>query len=383
MSGSLVSSFSNATLNSRDWLIPHVDLARDSAHLMNELSHAAQRVLQSGMYILGDELTAFEKEFAEYCGIRYSIGVDNGTSALILLLKALNIGPGDEVITAPNSFIASASSIALVGAKPVFADIGSDLNLDPKAVSSAITSRTKAVMVVHLTGRPADMDGILQTTSKNEIFCIEDAAQAVGATYKGKKVGTFGIGTGFSLHPLKNLHAFGDGGIITTDDFKLDDWLRKARTHGFRNRAESDFFSYNNRLDELQAALLRVQLKHLSDYTAIRRKKAFHYNEALKDIVKVPEEREHEFCVYQTYMIRAERRDALYEHLIDKDIEVKVHYPIPLHMQPAAQYLGYRLGDFPQAERAAGEILSLPLYPSLSEEKQDYIITAIRGFYED
>ncbi len=341
---------------------------------------AVESVLDSGQYILGEEVARFEKEFAAYCGTRFSVGVSNGTSALYLVLKAWGIGPGDEVITSPNSFVASAASIALVGAKPVFADIGSDMNIRPDLLERAVTPRTKALMPVHLSGRPAKMDEILKIARKHKIKVLEDAAQSVGASLNGKRVGSFGDASCFSLHPLKNLHAFGDGGMITTHDPSLFEYLKKSRNHGLANRDTCDFWSFNCRLDEMQAAMLRVQLRLLDQQTKERRRLAFRYNKALKNCVGVPEEDKGEFCVYQTYMIRAKRRDDLQKYLKEEGIQTSTHYAVSIPFQPAAKALGYTRSDLPRTVLASEEILSLPIYPGMTLRQQDAVIRHIIRF---
>ncbi|MEW6055563.1 MAG: DegT/DnrJ/EryC1/StrS family aminotransferase [Bdellovibrionota bacterium] len=361
--------------------VPYLNLGKETSLLKEELMKVVGEVLESGMYILGPQVSSFEREFAAYCGSEFSLGVDNGTTALLLTMRAWGLGENDEVITAPNSFIASASSVALAGARPVFADIGPDLNLDPEKVEAAITPRTRAIMPVHLTGRPAKMEALLDIARRHRLFVLEDAAQAVGAKIDGKKVGSFGDASSFSLHPMKNLHAFGDGGMITLNSRQLYETLIQARNHGLKNRNECDYWSYNCRLDELQAALLRVQLKHLDQQTEERRKLAFRYHKLLKPYGAVPEEGPQEFCVYQTYVIQVERRDELLKFLNDRGVEARIHYPIPIHLQPAARSLGYSAKDFPETMRAASRILSLPLYPSLAFEQQDWIAQLFKEFY--
>lgn len=369
-------------MNKPDVVVPYAALSRSNRVIKKELMAAFEKVLDSGHYILGEEVSSFEKEFAEYCQAGSSVGVSDGTSALYLALKAFGVGPGDEVITAPNSFIASASSIVLTGARPVFADVGEDMNIDPLQIERVITSKTKVIMPVHLTGRPAKMDAILSIARKHKLKVLEDAAQAVGAKLGGKKVGSFGDAACFSLHPLKNLHAFGDGGMVTTGDPVLCEQIKRSRNHGLINRDTCEFWSFNCRLDELQAAVLRVQLKHLDLWTEERRRLAFRYNEALKAVVRVPEEAKGEFCVYQTYMIRAKQRDELQRYLTDNGVQTSVHYSVPIPFQPAAKALGHSASDFPSAVKASREILSLPLYPGLTAEEQDTVIKQLSAFYK-
>jgi dTDP-4-amino-4,6-dideoxygalactose transaminase len=363
--------------------IPYVNLAEQHRRLKTDLLEAAGRVLEHGGFILGEEVAAFESEFAAYCETCHAVGVASGTDAITLSLKALGIGPGDEVITAPNSFLASASAIVLAGARPVFADVRDDFNLDPARVEAAITPRTRAVLAVHLTGRPADMDALSAIAEKHHLALIEDAAQAVGARYGGRRVGSLGVTGCFSLHPLKNLSACGDGGVVTTNDEAIYRHLLKARNHGLRNRDECEFWSPNSRLDALQAALLRVKLRHLDSWTEARRRNAAFYRERLTVAVRVPVELPQEYSVYHTFVIQADRRDDLKLHLEGQGIETKVHYPIAIHMQEAARALGYKPGDFPVTKRQLERILSLPVYPELRPEQLGRIASAVLQFYAE
>ena len=360
------------------WKVPYTAFRQQAAEIKEELMTAVEQVLDGGRYILGPEVTAFEKEFAEYCGAPRAVSVGTGTCALHLVLRDLGLRADDEVITAPNSFVASAAAIALAGVRPVFADIGADLNIDPAKMEAAITPRTKALVPVHLTGRPARMKEILKIAERHKLFVLEDAAQAVGAKLDGKRVGSWGHAAAFSLHPLKNLYAIGDGGIVTGKDL---DRLMLTRNHGLRTRDRCEYFSFNSRLDELQAAMLRVQLRHLERRTEARRQLAFRYNELLRPYVTVPDEGPGEHCVYQTYVVQADRRDELQKHLVDHGIEALVHYPTPIHLQPAAQHLGYKAGDFSMTMKAAARIMSLPLFPSMTHEQQDYVAETIQKFY--
>jgi dTDP-4-amino-4,6-dideoxygalactose transaminase len=361
--------------------VPYVNLALQHQPLRAELLEAVERVIRSGRFILGEEVEAFEQQFAEYCQTRHAVGVDNGTSALCLVMRALGVGPGDEVITAPNSFLASASSVAMVGARPVFVDVRDDYNIDPERIEAAVTPRTKAILPVHLTGRPADMNPILEIAARKGLHVIEDAAQAVGAEYEGRRVGSFGIAACFSLHPLKNLGAIGDGGVITTNDRSLCETLKKARNHGLRSRDECEFWSPNCRLDALQAAIVRAKMQHLDDWTKARRGHAAFYRQALGEVVEVPDEKPHERPAYHTFVVRADRRDELQQFLLDRGIETTVHYPIPIHRQRAAAGLGCAPGSFPVAERQAGRILSLPVYPELTQDQREAVADSIGAFY--
>jgi dTDP-4-amino-4,6-dideoxygalactose transaminase len=362
-------------------IVPYTDLGHQAAPLKKQLLSAVEKVIDGGNFILGSNVTEFEKDFARYCQTEYATGLANGTCALHLVLRGMGLEAGDEVITAPNSFIASAASIDLAGAKVVFSDVREDLNMDPEKLEAAITPKTKAIMPVHLTGRPAPMKEIMEIAKKHKLFVLEDAAQALGASLNGKRVGSFGDAACFSLHPLKNLFAYGDAGMMTTPRKDIYEKMIKSRTHGLINRNECEFFSFNCRLDEMQAAMLKVNMAHLEEWTAKRRELAFAYNKKLKPYVEVPEEGPGEFCVYQTYAIKADRRDELLKFLNETGVDAKVHYPIPIHMQQAAKHLHYKSTDFPVTMKLANRIMSLPLYPTLTTEQQDLVVEQIRKFY--
>jgi dTDP-4-amino-4,6-dideoxygalactose transaminase len=362
-------------------IVPFVALERQQRALERELLAAIGRVLESGQYIMGPEVERFEAAFAALCETRYALGVSDGTSALVMALRALGIGPGDEVITAPNSFLASAAAIALCGARPVFADVREDLNIDPEAVAAAVTSRTRAVMPVHLTGRPAAMDRLLAIARRHGLAIVEDAAQAVGARLHGRRVGGLGTIGCFSLHPLKNLGACGDAGVVTTSDPALARAMARDRNHGLRDRDSCERWGLNARLDPIQAAILDVKLPHLESWTSAKRTIARRYRAALGGVVRTPEDAPGEATVYATFVIRAERRDDLQRHLSSRGIDTRVHYPTPLHLQEAARDLGYVKGDFPVTERLADEILSLPIYPELTDGQQEAVVAGVRSFY--
>ena len=361
--------------------VRYANLAPREPELRSELLQLFEQVIDSGQFILGPEVSAFEQWFANYCGVRHAVGVASGTAALELTLEALGLSDGDEVITAPNSFIASASAIARVGGRPVFADVGSDMNLDPSAIEAVISPRTRGVVPVHLTGRPARMPEIIEVATRHDAFVLEDAAQAVGAKLGGRPVGSWGRAAAFSLHPLKNLHAFGDAGIVTTNDPDLTERLVRARSHGLRDRNTCEFWSSNERLDALQAGFLRIQSSYLEAWTEERRRLALRYNATLASSVTVPTEGSDERHVYQTYVIQCDRRDDLQQYLRSNGVEAIVHYPVPIHRQPAAQSLGYGPDDFPVVSQQAERILSLPLYPGLTTANQDRVIELITGFY--
>jgi dTDP-4-amino-4,6-dideoxygalactose transaminase len=363
--------------------IPFVDLARQFRSIEPELTKAFLDVGRSGVYIMGDRLESFERKVAEFIGVTHVLGVADGSDALFLILKALGIGPGDEVITATNSFIASAWVIAAVGAKPVLVDVAEDFNIDPARIEAAVTDRTRAIIPVHLTGRPALMDEINDIARRRGLFVVEDAAQAIGARYRGKRVGSLGTAAGFSLHPLKNLGVYGDGGLITTDDAELDAKLRKLRNHGLRNRDECEIWGFNSRLDSMQAAFAEIKLNLLDGWNNRCREIANTYREGLADCVQVPVDQPWEECAYHNFVIRTDKRDELVAHLKEHGVDTRVHYPIPIHLQDAAKDLGYQLGDFPNAEKYAKTMISLPIYPELSESEVAYVVYAVRIFFDN
>ena len=364
------------------YTVSYTALATEVSLIKEELMRAVETVLDSGRYVLGPEVAAFEREFAEYCQTKFAAGIASGTCALHLVLRGLGLKDGDEVITVPNSFVASAATVALAGAKPVFVDICDDGNMDPQRLEDAITDRTRAIVPVHLTGRPAKMGEILEIARRHELFVLEDAAQAVGASLDGKRVGSWGRAACFSLHPLKNLHAFGDGGMVTSQDPDLFTQLAKSRNHGLADREQCDFWSFNCRLDEMQAAMLRVQFRHLDAWTDSRRSLALRYNSLLRPYVEVPDEGPGERCVFQTCVVKAERRDDLKKYLNENGVEALIHYATPIHLQPAATDLGYTASDFPETMRHVGKIMSLPLYPTLTHGQQNRVVELISSFYK-
>ena len=363
--------------------IPIIDLKRQHAIMKDELEEAFRRVLESGIFIYGQELESFEKEVAEYLGVKHAIGVGNGTDALILSLSAIGIKPGDEVITTPFTFFATAESIAQKGAVPVFVDIDDKtMNIDVEKIEEKITPKTKAILPVHIFGQGVKMEKILQIAQKYNLKVIEDTAQGIGAKRNGKSLGTFGdLGT-FSFFPTKNLSCLGDGGLVVTNDDELAKKVQMLRVHGSPRKYYHQFPGYNSRLDALQAAFLRVKMKYIESWNKRRQEIASIYNEALKYIVRVPEVDEGNIHIYHQYTIRTEKRDQLVDFLRNKGIQVAIHYPIPLHLQPALSYLGYEEGDLPVAEKATKEVLSLPVFPELTEEEVNYIIDSIREFFK-
>lgn len=363
------------------FFVPYADLADEAAANKAPLLAACERVILSGRYILGAELAAFEREFADYCGTRYAVGTSSGTAALVITLRAFGWPAGAEVITPPNSFVATTAAIVLAGATPVFVDIGDDGNIDPDRIESAITERTRAILPVHLTGRPAKMLEITRIAKRHGLIVIEDAAQAVGARLEGRRVGGFGNAACFSLNPLKNLHAYGDGGVITTDDEVLYRRLLRERNHGLIDREQCEFFSFNCRLDELQAAMVRVQLPKLDGQTEARRQAAFRYNELLTAFGGIPAERAGEYCVYQTYVLKVDRRDALQRHLRENGVEALVHYATTIDQQPAAAGFAQSQNGLPKARTHVERILSLPLYPGITLAQQERVAELVSGFY--
>lgn len=363
--------------------IPLVDLYAQYQAIKPEIDAAIERVIQNSSYILGPEVKTFEKNFAALSGTKEAVGTDSGTAALHLALLLLDVGPGDEVITTTHTFIATAEVVSLTGARPVLVDIDPrTYNLDPEKVEAAITPRTKVLLPVHLYGQPAEMDPLLDIARRHKLRVIEDAAQAHGSTYRGKPAGSMGDVGCFSFYPGKNLGAYGDGGMLVTNDTELAERARMLRNHGRRDKYEHQIVGYGYRLDALQAAILDVKLKHLPQWNERRRAHAAYYTKLLSGLDLVtPFEPEHLCGVYHLYVVAAPKRDALLEHLKTRGVQAGIHYPIPLHLQPVYQNLGYRRGDFPEAERAADQILSLPMYPELTNEQIEYVVEAIKGFY--
>lgn len=362
--------------------IPLIDLDIRHQKIDSDVMEAISRVLRSSSFILGNEVDAFEEEFAKYAQAKYCVGLDNGTSALELGMRALNIGRGDEVITPVNSFIASSSAISMTGAIPVWVDCDpKTYNMDPLQIENKITEKTKAIMPVHLYGQPADLDSISKIARKHKLHVIEDACQAHGAKYKDKKVGSFGAFAAFSFYPGKNLGAFGDAGALLTNDKHIFETVKKMRNYGQSKKYHHDFIAWNRRLDSLQAAILRVKLRHLDKWNKQRIRHAHTYNHLLKNTdVVAPYHDPLTLHVYHQYVIWVSYRDKLKKYLEKKGIETGIHYPIPIHLQKAYRFAGAKKGDFPISERYAPQLLSLPIYPQLQEEKIIYIADAIKKF---
>jgi len=360
-------------MSSKKMRVPFDALERRYRAIADELDRAIKGVLSSGRYILGENVAKFEEEFARYCGTRYAVGISSGTAALHLALLACGVGPGDEVITAANTYIATIFAISYVGAKPVLVDIDPETyTLDVNQVERAVTARTRAIIPVHLYGQCADMDPLLELAESHDLRVIEDAAQAHGAEYKGRKAGSMGDIGCFSFYPSKNLGACGDGGAAVTDDEELYEKLRVYRYMGQPKKHLHMVIGYQERLDELQAAILRVKLRYLDRWNEQRRKWAALYDRLLADSeVVLPKERPYGRHVYHLYVIRVKgrNRDAVKARLAEAGIETQIHYPTPAHLQPAYADLGYAKGSFPITEGYSEEILSLPLYPELREEE--------------
>ncbi|MFS0824112.1 DegT/DnrJ/EryC1/StrS family aminotransferase [Bacillus sp. 1P02SD] len=361
--------------------IPMVDLTEELKLLGNTIKKSVLEVIESGSYILGDKGKNFEKQISEYLNAKYSAGVANGSDALLLALEAMEIGEGDEVITTPFTFFATAEMIARVGATPVFVDIEPETyNIDPRKIEAAITEKTKAIMVVHLFGKAAEMDQILEIADKHQLKIIEDAAQAIGTVYKEKKVGQIGDIGCFSFFPSKNLGAFGDAGIVVTNNMEAYERLCCLRNHGSTERYVHSHIGVNSRLDEIQAAVLIEKLKMLEFFLDNRREIANNYTSELSNLLKTPPtilDRSHTF---HQYCIQTEKRDELITYLEKKGITSSIYYPIPLHLQQAFHFLNYQKGDFPISERVAKEILALPIFPMMTESQQEYIISALKEF---
>jgi dTDP-4-amino-4,6-dideoxygalactose transaminase len=354
--------------------IPHVDVKAQYAPLLDELRQRVDRVLVSGRFILGPEVRAFEQEAAAYLGVREAIGVANGTDALVLALDSLGIGPGDEVVCPSFTFFATAEAVARLGATPVFCDIDpASLNLDAADVADRVTPRTRAIVAVHLFGRPAALDEVPEG-----VPVVEDSAQAFGAVLKGKRVGSFGAASTFSFFPTKNLFGLGDGGLVATGDPQLAERVRLLRFHGSRDKERFEAVGYNSRLDELQAAALRLFLEHLDGWNSARREAAARYAElGLGDLCELPEDEPGH--VYHMYVVRSPERDRIASALRAADIGCATYYTTPLHLQPVFASLGYGEGSFPETERAARETIALPLWAGIAAEQQEAVVAAVRA----
>lgn len=367
--------------------VPLLDLQAQYASIRDGVQHAVERVLASQRFVLGDEVRQLESSVAEYCQTKHAIGCASGSDALLLALMALDVKAGDEVITTPFSFFATAAAITRLGARPVFVDIDpKSYNIDPSRVADAMTSRTKVILPVHIYGQCAQMDPLLQLGERRGVAVVEDSAQAIGATDNDRRAGSMGLMGCFSFYPTKNLGGAGDGGIITTSDDQIAARLRRLRTHGGANEYEHEEVGINSRLDELQAAVLNVKFSSLDKWSEERSKKAAFYTELLMraDLsfpLITPQARPDGRHIFHQYVVRVPgNRDALMDHLKTHGVGTKVYYPIPLHEQQCFSYLGYKRGDFPEAEAAARETFALPAYPELTEAQQVYVVEAIKSF---
>ncbi len=368
--------------------VPLCDIQAQYRGLKAEIDAAVLRVLGSGQAILGPEVAAFEQEAAAFCGAQFGIGCGSGTDALVLALRALDIGPGDEVIVPPFTFFASASAVARVGATPVFVDIDPvTFNIDPNQIEAKVTAKTRAVMPVHLFGQCCDMEAIWEVAEDRQLYVVEDAAQSFGSEYKGKRCGTLGIAACLSFYPTKNLGAIGDAGLVTTNDPNVDKKLRALRVHGSEVKYYHKYIGYNMRLDALHAAVLRVKLPHVAGWLTARETAAKRYDELIESSnlhgfmrrpVAMPDRRH----TYNQYVVRVPlaHRDALVKHMKESGVGVEVYYPLSLHQQECFKHLGHRTGDFPTSEQAAGEVLALPIFPEITEAQQARVVEVCAGY---
>ncbi len=362
--------------------IQMVDLGRQYQEVKKEIDDSIQKVLESTHFIQGPEVKELEHDLAGYVGVKHAVGCANGTDALQIALMSLGVGPGDEVITTPFTFVATAEVAALLGAKTVFADVREDdFNIDPIEIVKKITPKTKAIVPVHLFGQPARMDDLMEISKTRNIPIVEDAAQAFGAEYKGKKMCSMGRIGCVSFFPSKNLGAYGDGGMVFTDDDDLAKRMRAIASHGSEKKYYHDYIGVNSRLDTIQAAILRVKFKHLDRYNEQRADFARKYSEQLKGTVTTPALFPNRKHIFHQYTIRTERRDEMLAYLKENGIPSAIYYPVPLHLQKAYEYAGYRKGNYPVSERLAGEVLSLPMHPHLLDDEVEFITSTIKRFF--
>jgi UDP-2-acetamido-2-deoxy-ribo-hexuluronate aminotransferase len=360
-------------------MVPMVDLKKQFQEIKDEVFSVLAEILESSQYILGPKVSEFEKKIANYHGVHEAIGVASGTDALHLSIDALGIGEGDEVITTPFTFFATIEAILYTGATPVYVDIEPDtLNIDASQIEANITEKTKAILPVHLFGHPADMGKILDIAKKYRLKVIEDCAQSFGAEVNGKKVGSLGNAGCFSLYPSKNLGGYGDGGMIILNDLRVADTIRELRNHGSKGSYRHKRVGFNSRLDEIQAGILLIKLMHIDTYNKKRRQNAALYNNLLSDKVRCPVEKKGTYHVFHQYTIMSHKRDEIHQRLKENGVSSVIYYPIPLHLQEALRFLGYQKGDFPIAEKASQEVLSLPMYPELEESTIIKIAETIR-----
>jgi dTDP-4-amino-4,6-dideoxygalactose transaminase len=365
--------------------IPLLDLVAQYHSIQSEVDSAIRRVMESGLCILGSEVVALEQEVAEYIGVQYAIGVASGTDALILTLRALDIGPGDEVIVPAYTFFATVGAVLHVGAKPVFVDIDSDTYcLNVGKITKTITSRTKAIIPVHLFGHPVDMNSLMQIARIHGLKVVEDNAQAFGAAYNGQRTGSFGDVACLSFFPTKNLAGYGDGGMVVTNDCEIAERIRMLRTHGWKRKYYPELLGYNSRLDSLQAAILRVKLRHVDEWNIRRRQIAEQYSDRLSHLdIVVPYASPDVYHVYHLYVVRVTGRDKLRQTLNDFGIASDVYYPQPPYMAEVCRHLGHRPSDFPVSEQASRELLAVPLYPEVNQEDMDLVVAALKKATKD
>ena len=364
----------------KEIMIPILDSKRQYAKIGKEIEKEVLEVLASGSYILGKHNKALQEEFSDFVGCKYSVGLNSGTDALHLALRALNIGRGDEVITTAFTFVATASAIGLAGATPVFVEINPDtFNIDADKIEAAITPKTKAIIPVHLYGQPAEMDKIMDIAKRHNLKVVEDCCQAIGAEYKGQKVGTFGDFGCFSFYPTKNLGGMGDGGMITCNDENLYNRVIALRNHGGAVRYYHDELGVNSRLDEIQAAILRVKLNYINEWNEKRRENAYRYNEMFSKYpeIQTPKEVHDSYCVYHQYTIMIENRDEVHKLLQEKGIGAMIYYPVPLHLQKLHKDLGYKEGDLPKTEKDTKMVMSIPMFPELTVEEQQTVVDTV------
>ncbi|MBG9586587.1 DegT/DnrJ/EryC1/StrS family aminotransferase [Cytobacillus firmus] len=366
--------------------VPMLDLSEQYQGLKSEVLEVLDGVMSSSRFILGDNVKKLEADVAKYSNVNHGIGCGNGSDAIHIALQALGVGPGDEVITTAFTFFATGGAIARAGATPVYVDIDPvTFNIDPSKIEAAITEKTKAIIPVHLYGQMADMESIAKVAEKHNLAIVEDAAQAIGSKHNGKSVGELGTAATYSFFPTKNLGAYGDGGMIVTDNDDVAEKCRVIRVHGSKPKYYHHVLGYNSRLDELQAAVLNVKFPHLDTWSEMRRKNADTYTSLLKekvgDHVVTPVEKEGNYHVFHQYTLRVENRDELQKYLQEQGVSTMIYYPLPLHVQPVFQELGYKEGDLPITEKAAKEALSLPMFPELKREQQEYVVEKIAEFY--
>ncbi len=364
--------------------IPSLDLQRQYKTIQDEIHKAVAEVIDSQSFVLGPFVESFEHSIAQYCCTKHAIGVSSGTDAILLALMAGNVKHGDEVITTPFTFFATAGSIARLGATPVFVDIDpATYNIDVSKIASAVNKKTKAILPVHLYGQCADMDAIMEIARDNGLMVIEDAAQAIGAVYKGRNAGTLGNIGCFSFYPTKNLGGYGDGGLVTTDDDALAGLMKILRVHGSEPKYYHSFIGINGRLDALQAAILSVKLKYLNGWSERRRQVASYYSGHLSGLpVRLPKIESYNTHIFHQYVIATPQRDELMRYLKQEGIETAIYYPVSLHLQKCFGYLGYKEGDLPESEKASRETVALPIFPEITTKEQDYVIGHVRKFFK-